>query len=145
MLSRSPTRSIRARAARGGARLTRTGSDIVRALIDSTQVSNMVTNPLKLNIVLPVSKKNHIGQSKPLSRGDITGMALVIDGNPDIVINFVGTAFGLDGLAQYADLTPGEHTLSVAVITKAGQGQYTKPEPFTIVDGVADAPVITLV
>lgn len=130
--------------ARGGARPTRTGSDIVRALL-APQVSNMVTNPLKLNIVLPVARKNHLGQSKPLSPGEITGMALVIDGQPDIIMSFVGTAFGLDSLAQYAALTPGEHTLSVAVITKSGQGQYTTPVSFTIVDGIADPPVISLI
>jgi hypothetical protein len=106
----------------------------------------MATNPLVLNIQFPVSKKNHVGQSRPLSRGDIIGMQFIIDGNPNAInVNFTGNAFGLDGLAQYADLTPGEHTLSVAVVTKSGVGKFTPAALFTIVDGEVDAPVIELV
>jgi hypothetical protein len=106
----------------------------------------MVTNPLRLNIQLPVSKKNHLGQSKPLSPDDIIGMRFVIDGNPNAIdVSFIGTAFGLDGLKAYADLTPGEHWISVAVVTKSGVGAFTPAVTFTIVDGQVDAPVIELV
>jgi hypothetical protein len=100
-------------------------------------------NPLKLNIVLPVSKRDHIGRVKPLSQGDLTGIRLVIDGGTPIDVQFVGTAFGLDGLAQYGDLTPGQHTLSVGVITKGGIGRMTEPTLFQVAE-LVDAPTITL-
>lgn len=137
----SIARSIRARVARGGAGFFRSQRDIIRA--PSSMSTNMATNPLRLNIVLPVSKRNHLGQPKPLSPGDIVGMQFIIDGTAPISINFTGTAFGLDGLAQYADLAAGQHTLSVAVVTKSGVGKFTPPELFDIVDGGADAPVIS--
>lgn len=102
-----------------------------------------ILNPLKLNIVLPVSKRDHIGRVKPLSPGDIAGMRFVIDGGAPIDISFVGTAFGLDGLAQYGDLAPGDHMLQVAVMSNGVVGRLTDPALFTIAEQI-DAPVITL-
>lgn len=99
-------------------------------------------NPLRLNIVIPVNKRNHLGQPIPLSPGDVTGMLLRFDGlDRTIAVNFVGQAFGLDGLKDFADLAEGTHTLSVAVTGKFGVGKFTDPITFTLSHSV-DAPQI---
>lgn len=136
----SLARSIRSSLASGGARLARTARDIVR--LPAPHEKTML-NPLKLNITLPVSKRDHVGRVKPLTQGDITGVAIKIDGAEPIIINTVGTAFGLDGLQQYCDLTPGQHYLQVAVVTKSGVQKFTDSAVFTVGESV-DAPVITL-
>lgn len=101
-------------------------------------------NPLRLNIIVPTVKRNHIGQPVPLSQGDITGMLLRFDGaERTIAVSFVGQAFGLDGLREYADLAEGTHTLSLAVTGKFGVGKFCDPITFTLSHSV-DAPEITL-
>lgn len=101
-------------------------------------------NPLKLNIVLPVSKRDHVGRVKPLTQGDVTGVALRFDSAPGaIIVNTVTSAFGLEGLAEFCDLTPGQHTLQVAVMSKSGIGAFTQPTPFLVGETI-EAPTITL-
>lgn len=142
----SLSRTIRSAMSSGGARLTRLGRDIVRPAQPeqpSNEINMGILNPLKLNIVLPVSKRDHIGRVKPLSQGDLVGLRFVIDGGTPIDVSFVGTAFGLDGLAQYGDLSPGNHTLQVAVMSKGGVGRLTDPAPFMVAE-LIDAPTITL-
>lgn len=87
-------------------------------------------NPKHVNWVNPTTYTD----GSAYDQSDNAGYTLQLDGVGAVSIPLAwGTSFDLTSLGQYKDLKRGDHTVAVAVVSKAGvQSDFSVPATFSI-------------
>ena len=103
-----------------------------------------MSEPHTLNWVDPTAYDVPAGTVSPaLTPDELSAVSVIIDALPAVQVPItVGqTTLDLTTLAEYATLAPGQHTVSIAVVTTGGTvGDYSTPASTFLVDGKPLAP-----
>lgn len=102
----------------------------------------MAVNQSKISWHNPAVRTN--GQA--LSQNDSAHYVVSFDGGPAIPLPLkYGTSFDLATLAQYKALTPGNHTVALAMVDTNGlQSAFSAPASFTIASAPAAPAALTI-